>query len=81
MPNRTRKTYIASVKHTAIIDADPQTIWHVLRKFDSIAEWHTDVAHCTVEDGKSADTGCSIRKLTLAVGDLCVRGFCPSITS
>ncbi|MET3717342.1 SRPBCC family protein [Pseudomonas sp. PvP001] len=59
---------MASVKHTAIIDADPQTIWHVLRKFDSIAEWHTGVAHCTVEGGKSADIGGSIRKLTLADG-------------
>lgn len=59
---------MASVKHTAIIDADPQTIWHVLRRFDSIAEWHTGVAHCTVEGGKSADTGGSIRELTLAEG-------------
>ena len=59
---------MASVKYTAIIDADPQTIWHVLRQFDSIAEWHTGVAHCTVESGKSADTGGSIRKLTLAEG-------------
>jgi len=59
---------VASVKHTAIIDADPQTIWHVLRQFDSIGEWHTGVTHCTVESGKSADTGGSIRKLTLAEG-------------
>ncbi|MBD8480405.1 SRPBCC family protein [Pseudomonas coleopterorum] len=59
---------MASVKHTAIIDADPQSIWHVLRQFNSIAEWHSGVAHCTVEDGKSADTGGSIRKLMLADG-------------
>jgi hypothetical protein len=59
---------VASVKHTAIIDADPQSIWHVLRQFNSIAEWHSGVAHCTVEGGKSADTGGSIRKLILADG-------------
>lgn len=59
---------MASVKHIAIIDADPQSIWHVLRQFNSIAEWHSGVAHCTVEDGKSADTGGSIRKLILADG-------------
>lgn len=61
---------MVSVKHTAIIDADPQSIWHVLRQFNSIAEWHSGVAHCTVEGGKSADTGGSIRKLILADGEV-----------
>lgn len=53
---------------SAIIDAPVAHVWRVLRNFDSVPLWSSDVTEAIIEDGGPADRVGCIRKLTLPDG-------------
>jgi hypothetical protein len=53
---------------STIIDAPVANVWRVLRNFDSVPLWSTDVSEAVIEDGGVADRIGCIRRLTLPDG-------------
>jgi hypothetical protein len=57
-----------SINHTAILDAEPEAVWHLLRQFGAIDSWHAQITSCVIEGGKVSGDGGSIRTLHMADG-------------
>lgn len=53
-----------------VIDAPLERVWHTIRPFDSLAEWHPFVAHCDMENQQASNTVGGIRAITLKEGGL-----------
>jgi len=52
---------------SAVVPADAETTWQVVRDFDGLPGWHPAIAGCHLEDGPADRIG-AIRNLTLADG-------------
>jgi hypothetical protein len=52
---------------SAVVPADAETTWQVVRDFDGLPSWHPAIASSELEDGPADSIG-AIRNLTLADG-------------
>jgi uncharacterized protein YndB with AHSA1/START domain len=59
-----------SINHTAILDAEPEAVWHLLRQFGAIDSWHAHITSCVIQGGKVSGDGGSIRTLHMADGEV-----------
>ena len=59
---------MASVEYSAVIEANADQVWQVLRQFGGIAEWHPAITQSRIEDGKPDSCVGAIRRLDLADG-------------
>lgn len=59
---------MARVRESAILDLPVDAVWHVLRDFNSHAEWHPAIAASTIENGLPADTVGAVRAFSLSDG-------------
>jgi uncharacterized protein YndB with AHSA1/START domain len=57
-----------NVDHAAIIEADADRVWSVLRRFGEIADWHPAIAESEVEGAVPDGTPGCVRVLRLADG-------------
>jgi hypothetical protein len=57
-----------SVDHAAIIEADADRVWNVLKRFGEIATWHPAIAESRIEGAVSDGTPGCVRVLDLADG-------------
>jgi hypothetical protein len=55
---------------SAVIPADPGTVWRVIRDFDSLASWVPAISASELESGARADQIGAVRKLTLGDGGI-----------
>jgi hypothetical protein len=61
---------MATITHTAVINAEPLAVWHLLRQFGVIDTWHPQIATCKIEGGKVSGDGGSLRTLELLDGQV-----------
>ena len=67
---------MVSTNHTAVIGCEPRTVWHLLRQFGAIHNWHPEVAQCVIATGEATGTGGSIRTLHLVSGEVISERLC-----
>jgi len=65
-----RKFPMTLINHIAILDAEPEMVWHLLRQFGSIDSWHAQITSCVIEGGNVSGDGGSIRTLHMAEGEV-----------
>jgi NADPH:quinone reductase-like Zn-dependent oxidoreductase len=53
---------------SAVIDAPPAAVWHLLRDFNSHGQWHPAIDASRIEAGESADLVGAVRAFTLRDG-------------
>lgn len=56
---------VTTIIHTALISAEPEAVWHLLRQFGVIDIWHPQIDSCVIEGGKYSGDGGSVRTLHL----------------
>lgn len=61
---------MGSINHTAIISTEPHAVWHVLRRFGSVDEWHLEVTRSVIQDGGVSGDGGSVRTLSHSGGEV-----------
>jgi hypothetical protein len=60
------RTYVS-----AVVPADAETVWQVVRPFDGLPQWHPAIASSTLREGGPTAVG-SLRELRFAGGDTVV---------
>jgi hypothetical protein len=55
---------------SCVIGAPIDTVWKVIRPFDSLAAWHPYVAACTIEGGHPSDQVGKIRRIEMHEGGI-----------
>jgi hypothetical protein len=55
---------------STVVPADPDTVWRVIRDFDSLAAWVPAISASELEDGGRADQIGTVRHLTLGDGGI-----------
>ena len=58
------------VLRSIVIDAPVETVWAVVRHFDSVKNWHPAVAICHMEDGRSRTEVGGVRHVALTDGGI-----------
>lgn len=53
---------------SALVPADPDELWRLLRDFNGMSEWHPGIEDSEIEDGGSAEVVGCVRRLTLPDG-------------
>jgi hypothetical protein len=56
------------VSTSAVVPADAEAVWRVVRDFDGLPTWHTAISASELEDGARGDQVGAVRHLTLADG-------------
>ncbi|GAA4906411.1 polyketide cyclase/dehydrase/lipid transport protein [Actinomycetospora succinea] len=56
------------VTTSAVIPADADTVWRVIRDFDGLPDWHPAIAASELEGGEHTDRVGAVRRLTLGDG-------------
>lgn len=59
-----------TVRRSTVLDAPIEAVWHLLRDFNSHAQWHPAVAESTIEGGKLPDQVGCVRRFRLQDGGL-----------
>lgn len=59
-----------SVHYNALIDSDAARVWHVLKQFGAISQWHPAISHSLIEEGQPDGLVGCIRRLNLQDGTL-----------
>lgn len=58
------------VEYNAVIDAQAEHVWSVLRQFGGISQWHPAITQSLIEDNQPDGLVGCVRKLTLQDGDV-----------
>jgi Polyketide cyclase / dehydrase and lipid transport len=56
------------VTTSAVVPADAEAVWRVVRDFDALPTWHTAISASELEDGARGDQVGAVRHLRLADG-------------
>ncbi|WP_058972806.1 SRPBCC family protein [Type-D symbiont of Plautia stali] len=66
--NNIKESVVYSLASTGVVKKDIVDIWAVIKRFNSLSEWHPAIDASFIEDGKSElEVGC-IRNVTLVGG-------------
>lgn len=57
-----------TVNYNAIVNADADHVWRVLKQFGQISTWHPAISQSEIEDGVSDGLAGCVRRLTLQDG-------------
>ena len=49
------------VIHSEVIPAPVDDVWDLLRRFDTIDEWHPGITDCSIEEGRGSDQVGAVR--------------------
>lgn len=61
---------LVRVSRSAVVDAPIDAVWHLLRDFNSHAEWHPAIAASRIEAGEGGDMVGAVRAFRLTDGSL-----------
>lgn len=56
------------VEYSAVLEAQAEQVWNVLKQFGEIQKWHPSIAKSDIEDGKPDGLPGCVRRLILADG-------------